>query len=139
MLDHRTFAGSGAPVGGRGWRDDEPREILVVDDDGFVLRLLETVLAREGFQLTAVDDPLAALELVRASPSRFGVLLTDAVMPSMSGMDLARLVRDADPRIGIVLHSGTSHPPVPEVDLFVSKSEGIEHLANVLTSLLDQP
>lgn len=115
------------------------REVLVVEDNRLMLRVLESGLRDAGFHLTAEQDPHAALELIRAFPFRFGVLLTDLVMPKMSGLELAERVRALDPRIAIVLHSAKEDASDPRVDVIVPKPATVETLATALTFLLDVP
>ncbi len=68
--------------------------ILVVDDEVALARMTQHVLTRLGYDVEAATDPLAAIELVRADPSRFALVLTDLTMPEMTGLDLAeRLLR----------------------------------------------
>lgn len=75
------------------------RPVLVVDDDPAVATLVATVLRRHGIAVEIALDAPAALERTRGS--RYGAVLTDMTMPSMSGLDLVRAVRAERP----------DHPP----------------------------
>jgi DNA-binding response OmpR family regulator len=75
------------------------RPVLVVDDDPAVATLVATVLRRHGIAVEIALDAPAALERTRGT--RFGAVLTDMTMPSMSGLDLVRAVRAEQP----------DHPP----------------------------
>lgn len=71
--------------------------VLVVDDDHDALTASATLLEVLGYRVTAVDDPLRALALV-TNGEHFDVMLTDIVMPKMSGIELGEkaLSRRAD-------------------------------------------
>ncbi len=77
--------------------------ILVVDDDKVVLRAVEQILKREGHQVTAVDDAVEALALVK-DPS-VGLAVLDINMPNLSGMDLLRAFRKERPDIEVIMMS----------------------------------
>jgi len=62
--------------------------ILLVDDDPDALTASSALLDLLGYRVTAVDDPLRALELLQDGQP-FDVMLTDVVMPAMSGIRLA--------------------------------------------------
>jgi CheY-like chemotaxis protein len=66
--------------------------ILVVEDEPAVRRLIVETLQRDGYVVRAVGDPRAAIELGRFD--RFDLLLTDVVMPGMSGPELAIELRE---------------------------------------------
>ncbi len=82
------------------------RRVLLVEDDAMVRRLTERVLVEAGYDVEVAAGPERALELLVAAEARFAVLLTDIVMPGLSGVELARHVRELDPGIGIVFMSG---------------------------------
>ncbi|MFA6286537.1 MAG: HD domain-containing phosphohydrolase [Opitutaceae bacterium] len=61
------------------------RTLLIVDDEPRVLAALKEVLERQQLHVVTANDPLRAIELLRQRP--FGVVLSDHLMPSMSGLD----------------------------------------------------
>lgn len=65
--------------------------ILVVDDDGDVLKMAERVLSGAGHQTIGVEDPIKAME--RLDSASFDLLISDANMPHYSGFDLVKTVR----------------------------------------------
>jgi DNA-binding response OmpR family regulator len=78
--------------------------IFVVDDEKAIAETLAIILGKSGFIATSFTDPLEALEkaLVR-SP---GLLLSDVVMPALSGVDLAVQIKEKCPNCKILLFSG---------------------------------
>ncbi len=85
--------------------------ILVVDDDPAFLRMMETILPREGYRVKVSERPGNTLEQVKKA--KVDIVLLDLMMPGMDGYDVCRkLRRDPD----------TSHVPI----LIVSASGGDE-------------
>ena len=80
--------------------------ILLVDDDLDVLRLVETVLRQAGYPVTAVRDADAAIRAVASMTARPALLLTDVVMPGMSGPVLADQLKTAIPHLPVLFMSG---------------------------------
>ena len=69
---------------------DAPRVVLV-DDDAPLLRALGRVLRHEGWDVTVLSSPLDAVGVVTGAPP--DVVVTDQVMPEMTGVQLARAIR----------------------------------------------
>ena len=80
--------------------------VLVVDDDDSVRRITERMLKREGYHVLAASSGETALETARAHPGEIQILLTDMVMPGMSGRELARELAVTRPDIRVVFMSG---------------------------------
>ena len=80
--------------------------VLLVDDDDMVRTALGLQLGRAGYAVTTAADAEAALSEVRLRGGDFDVLLTDVVMPGMTGADLTRHARALRPTLPVVLMSG---------------------------------
>jgi CheY-like chemotaxis protein len=85
-------------------KPNNPRRILVVDDDRVIALTLGTILRREGFDVSFFTDPHEALEAARSTTP--DLLITDVVMPQMSGIELAIKLRESCPRCRVLLFSG---------------------------------
>jgi CheY-like chemotaxis protein len=82
------------------------RTILVAEDDEQVCEITTRILARNGFDVIYAHSGDAALALARKHAGTIDVLLTDIVMPRMSGRELASRVRLLSPDTRIVYMSG---------------------------------
>ena len=82
--------------------------VMVVDDERSLVALAEETLAELGYEPAGFDSSVAALEAFRAEPQRFEVVLTDETMPDLTGVELAREVRQTRPELPVVLMSGYS-------------------------------
>jgi signal transduction histidine kinase/CheY-like chemotaxis protein len=80
--------------------------ILIVDDEQPLVLLAEEMLAALGYEPVGFDSTNGALAAFRADPRRFDLLLTDEIMPDMTGTDLAKKVHEVRPDLPIVLMTG---------------------------------
>jgi signal transduction histidine kinase/CheY-like chemotaxis protein len=80
--------------------------IMVVEDEEAVREMTTRLLERAGYRVVAVPDGVAALTQIAEGDIDIDVLVTDVVLPRMSGVKLAeRMIRQV-PRVGLVLVSG---------------------------------
>jgi CheY-like chemotaxis protein len=82
--------------------------ILLVEDEEIVRELTREMLELAGVAVLAADDPAEALAVCREFDGPIDVLLTDIVMPGMSGRELADRLRELRPELEIVYTSGYS-------------------------------
>ncbi|MDQ3034227.1 MAG: response regulator [Myxococcota bacterium] len=82
--------------------------VLLVEDDPDVRRSIQRVLEDAGHQLRGAPDGASALELARTAGDPFDVLLSDVVMPRMSGPELAERLREVQPGLRVIFMSGHS-------------------------------
>jgi CheY-like chemotaxis protein len=80
--------------------------ILVVDDDTPLVQLAEEMLAALGYEPVGFDRSPAALSAFRADPGRFDLVLTDEVMPDMTGVELSGTLHEIRSDLPIVLMTG---------------------------------
>lgn len=79
--------------------------VLVVDDAGVVRRLAYRLLSEAGYRVFEAASAVEALEVVELARGHVDVVLIDVVMPEVSGVDLARMLQEASPGVGIVFMS----------------------------------
>jgi len=80
--------------------------ILLVEDEAAVMRLIQKTLARRGYTVLAVNEGQEALRICREHPGEIALLLTDVVMPNMSGPELAERVVGLRVGISVLFMSG---------------------------------
>ncbi|MDP9270126.1 MAG: PAS domain S-box protein, partial [Chloroflexota bacterium] len=85
---------------------DQSGEILLVEDEPAVRDMATKLLRRAGYGVVAVADGLAAMAVASGAGWSVDVLVTDVIMPNMSGIELAERLSAGDPQMGIVLLSG---------------------------------
>jgi CheY-like chemotaxis protein len=96
--------------------DDDHRTVLVVDDDPHVRKSVCKLLALQGFAVLSAPDPVTAIEIFGEYRSVIDVVLTDLMMPSMSGRSLDRRLRELQPDVRVLFMSGFAEYSVPPAD-----------------------
>ena len=117
--------------------------ILVVDDELSNAEVLALILHEEGFQVMVAGDGRQALERIEeAAPD---LLITDYMMPGMSGVELARAVRQL-PRhrnLPVLLMSGAAasmlNAHARDYNAYLRKPFDIEELLRAVQALLTRP
>ena len=131
------FSGLVAPPG-------NGQHVLCVDDDPAMVLMVDGLLRRNGYEVTAYEDPAAALARVQADPRAFDILVTDYNMPEMNGMQLATEVSRAAPALPIIITSGFISDEMRHsaaelhVGALLQKEYTLERLAGLVHAVLDQ-
>jgi len=132
-----------------GWNSRElemPRgneTILLVEDQEVVRRLAVKILRRLGYEVLQADNGARALDIVENHPGTIHVLLTDVVMPGMSGPELAERSRAQRPDMQVLFTSGytenaISHHGILDTGVnFIAKPYLPAALARKVRLLLD--
>jgi PAS domain S-box-containing protein len=100
-LPQAPAAPADAPMRGR-------ERILLVEDEDAVRDMVSESLQRHGYEVEEAPDGLKALEVYKTNPEAFDMVLTDVVMPGMSGGELAAALRRIDPSVKVLFMSGYS-------------------------------
>jgi len=135
----KRAADAAAAAHGRGER------ILLVEDEDSVRRALGRVLAGAGYAVTAEAHPAAALDRFRAGPGAFDLVVTDVLMPGMSGVELGGRLRAIRPELRIIYCSGYAQGRLdeglrPEAGaVFLEKPVEQQVLLGRVRELLDRP
>ncbi len=86
--------------------DVNSQAILLVDDEDNIRDAIQTILARKGFYVDNAADGKQALELFKANPGKYDLIVTDQSMPKMSGVQLTQAIRHTQSNIPIILSTG---------------------------------
>ena len=100
-------AGSATDERGQG------EHILLVDDDAGTLEAVRQVLLEHGYRVSAFADGTSALAAYQADPSHFAVVVTDQVMPVMTGDELVAALRRAGYAVPAIVLTGFSERLTP--------------------------
>lgn len=120
--------------------NDRQTSVLLAEDDRALRRFLEVVLERAGYRVFSASDGLEAMKLVLSAP--IDVVVTDAIMPNLSGHELCRFLRNSSAlsHLPIILLSGLErkgrNPGAEQADAFVTKPVSGEKLIEVIEKLL---
>ena len=86
--------------------------ILLVEDDNQLRELARTILSSRGYTVLIADRPENAEGVCRKYEGEIDLLLTDVVMPGMSGKEVAEVVRQLRPGIKVLFMSGYTRDSV---------------------------
>jgi CheY-like chemotaxis protein len=112
--------------------------ILCVDDEKVPRTLRELVLQKQGYEVVAVSSAEEALAMLRTR--HFDLVLTDQIMPGMTGTELTKAIKSTARKIPVVIISGVNEIPIDAsfADRFISKVEGPEALFHGIATVLEQ-
>ena len=114
--------------------------ILVVEDDELVRDVVERTLRRLGYDVTVAALPEEALEL--AAARRYDALVTDVVMPGLTGDEVASQIRATQPDLPVVFMSGYTSSVLDlklgSRDAFTPKPVSAGRLARAVREVLDR-
>jgi len=140
MMDHPEPSLSSAPL-----TDGNTSRhcVLLVEDDRSLRRYFEVSLQRAGYEVIAAGDGLEAMKLALSSDVH--IVVTDAIMPHLSGQQLATFLRGHDKlaKIPIVLLTGQESKSGLKatnatIDAFLYKPVKADELTSCLSKLLNQ-
>jgi PAS domain S-box-containing protein len=100
--DARSEEDEGAPVRGG------VETVLVVEDEAALLKLIETILSEAGYRVLTAADGEKALEIVTKTDIHIDLVLTDSIMPKLSGAELANRLRTTRPGTRVLQMTGYS-------------------------------
>ncbi|MBN2309650.1 MAG: PAS domain S-box protein, partial [Candidatus Hydrogenedentes bacterium] len=97
-----SLRGAESLPSGRGER------LLLVDDESSVLELGRELIGRLGYRVFAASSATHALDMFRANPNRFDIIVTDQTMPKVTGAQLAAHVQQIRPGMPVIVTTGFS-------------------------------
>jgi CheY-like chemotaxis protein len=113
-----------------------------VDDETILVSLGQAILQRLGYDVVACTSSVEALEVFRAAPRRFDLVITDQTMPHLTGEVLAQELRRLRPDIPIILCTGFSHVMHAErarelgIDAFLLKPLAMQEFAQTIQQVM---
>jgi CheY-like chemotaxis protein len=117
--------------------------ILFVDDEPTLVDIGMRMLFPLGYSATGATSSIEALDIFRADPERFDLVITDMTLPKMTGIDLSRNLLQIRPEIPIILCSGIKEPGTEEqakslgIKAYLTKPLTRRELAGVMRKVLD--
>jgi two-component system, cell cycle sensor histidine kinase and response regulator CckA len=118
--------------------------ILIIDDEPDILEILSQLFAYMGYSVTSHISSIEALEIFKARPGGFDLVVTDMTMPHMSGDKLAAELMKVRPDIPIILCTGYSNKITEEkammigIKAFIYKPIEQNELAKTVRRVLDE-
>ena len=119
--------------------------ILVVEDNTAILDLVRESLAASGYRVLAIRSPLEAIHYVNTHEKPVALLVTDVVMPEMSGPAMAEKMMEVWPAMRVIYMSGYTNDIILRHGVrdsgrgFLQKPFSTEVLAAKIREILDEP
>jgi signal transduction histidine kinase len=116
--------------------------VLFVDDEAALVSLGEAILKHLGYDVVACTSSAEALAVFREAPQRFDLVITDQIMPHLTGEELAQAVRRLHPDMPIILCTGFSLGMHAEraqelgIDALLLKPLAMQELAQTIRHVL---
>jgi DNA-binding NtrC family response regulator len=140
-LSHKELEGKGDN------KDEKPRaNLLVVDDDSDIAQVLKQGLLKNGFLVSAFTSPEEALQNFQSNSKDYCLMLSDIRMPEISGIKLARKVKEINPEVKVILmttfeikdNEFSKVFPSTHVDGFVQKPFHMKDLTNKILDIVGE-
>ena len=120
--------------------------LLVVDDDSDIVQVIKLGIQKNKFLVNAFTNPEEALQNFQSNSEGYCLMLSDIRMPGLSGIQLAKKVKEINPAVKTVLMTAfeirdiefSKVFPSTYVDGFVQKPIGLRDLTNKILSIIGE-
>jgi DNA-binding NtrC family response regulator len=128
-------------------KEDKPlANLLVVDDDSDIAQVLKQGLLKNGFLVNTFTNPEEALQNFQSNSEDYCLMLSDIRMPGISGIKLARRVKEINPNVKVILLTSFEIKdnefskvfPSMQVDGFAQKPISIKDLTNKILDIIGE-
>jgi DNA-binding NtrC family response regulator len=127
-------------------KDKPIAKLLVVDDDSDIIQVLKLGLQKNGFLVNSFTNPEEALQNFKSNAEAYSLMLSDVRMQELSGIQLARKVKEVNPGVKVVLMTAfeirdnefSKVFPSTQIDGFVQKPIGMNDLANKILGIIGE-
>lgn len=121
----------------------DPIKLLIVDDNNDILSTFYEFFNSQGYEVKTAADGLVALKLMRDKSNSFDCLITDLVMPDISGVGLISIVKKEYPDLKIVAMTGYGDQPgalasEAEADIVLFKPIDLFKIEHIVSKLMNK-
>jgi len=120
---------------------DRKFRLLIIDDNEEILTTLKSFLTKKNYFVVSASNGLDALKLMEAAKDDFDLVITDLVMPNISGVAVTAIIKKQNPNIPVIAITGYGEQPealAKEVhaDIVMEKPFKLNSLENNISRLL---
>ncbi|MBN2344119.1 MAG: response regulator [Deltaproteobacteria bacterium] len=140
-------AGRSGATSDTNWEDTAPQRgfetVLLVEDEHLVRRLAKRQLESNGYSVIEAVDGNAAIEIFRQHEEEIDIVLTDVVMPGISGVELVKKLKQKSPLIKVIFMSGHNDEIIDQHGIrktqypLLTKPFTVQQLCEKLREVLD--
>ncbi len=115
-------------------------KLLIIDDDQDTLVAMEAYFTKRNYSVTAIDSGLDALKLIESQSQNFDIMITDIVMPDVSGVAIISVAKRLTPNMPVIAITGWGkHPQAlaseAKADSVIKKPIELKELERKIISL----
>jgi len=88
-----------------------PYKLLVIDDNKEILTALNDFLSKKNYDVVSASDGLDGLKLLETEKQEFDLVITDLIMPNISGVGLISIIKKKFPDIRVIAITGWGEHP----------------------------
>jgi len=90
---------------------NNPYKLLIIDDNKEILTALNDFLSKKKYDVVSASDGLDGLKLLETEKQRFDLVITDLIMPNISGVGLISIIKKKFPDIPVIAITGWGEHP----------------------------
>jgi DNA-binding response OmpR family regulator len=122
---------------------DKPLKLLIIDDNRELLAAIYQFLSNKKYDVVSASDGLDGLKLLEVEEQRFDLVITDIVMPNISGLAIISIVKKKFPDTPVIAITGWGeHPEMlaleAQADLVLEKPFELDELDDAIKELLSR-
>ena len=122
---------------------DGSDRILVIDDNEEILVTLKNFLIKKNFNVVTASNGLDGLKLFEAAVDNFSLIITDLIMPNISGVAVTSIIKKKNPDIPVIAITGYGEQPEAlareaRADVVIEKPFKLNKLIKTIQKLLDE-
>ena len=122
---------------------DKPSKLLIIDDNKEILSTLEDFFIKKRYEVFSASDGLEGLKLLETEEQGFDLVITDLVMPNISGVGLIAIIKNKFPGTPVIAITGWGeHPEMlateAQADQVLEKPFELSELDRLIKDLLSQ-
>jgi CheY-like chemotaxis protein len=116
-------------------------KLLLIDDNEEILTSLKRFLSKKNYTVVTASNGLDALKLLEAATDDFDLVITDLVMPNISGVAITAIIKKQNPAIPVIAITGYGEQPESLAreacaDLVMEKPFKLDKLESYILKLL---
>lgn len=123
--------------------DNPSTRLLIIEDNEEVLRSLKKYFTKKNYEVVTASNGLDGLKAYEGDPSGFDLIITDLVMPNISGVAIISLVKKKSPQIPVIAITGWGEHPEAlateaQADLVLEKPIELDRMDRFIGDLLNK-
>ncbi len=119
-------------------------KVLLIEDNPEILNGLRNFLSRKGYEVITASDGLEGLKIIEAEGDAFSLVITDVVMPHVSGLGIIAIAKRKNPDTPVIAITGMGEHPEnlakeASADVVLIKPFELKELKKHIETLLAEP